>query len=137
MIHDLSIQFDQEKARKRLEKMIEDKKVIELKEKRKVRSISQNKYLHVLYGLYGIETGYTIDEAKTILKRECAFMVYTEKGNTFLKKTSELSKDEMIYYIEWLMVFCATEGIYLPSATEYLENQFNIDKEIDKNRSFL
>lgn len=137
MIHDLSIQFDREKARVRLEKMIESKKVIDLKEKRKKRTISQNSYLHVLFGLYGIETGHTIDEAKTVLKRECPFMIYSKDGQKFLKKTSELSKDECQYFIEWIIEFAAIDGMDLPSSESYIENQFYFEKELDSNKKFL
>ena len=84
-----------------------------------------------MFGLYGCETGYTLEEAKTVIKRENPFMIYEKGGRQFLKSTADLSKDEMQYFIDWMRDFAAADGIYLPSSDEYLENQHTIDKQLE------
>ena len=139
MFYDTRKVFEANKARVKLEALIASNKVIELKEKRKKRTLSQNAYMHVLFGLYASETGYTAAEAKTVLKRECGkLMVYENSGTKFLRGTSDLSKDECQVFIDWLLKFAANQGIHLPSSEqEYLDNQHEIDIQLDRNRGYI
>jgi len=139
MFYDTRKVFEANQARVKLEALIAKNKVIELKEKRKKRTLPQNAYMHVLFGLYAVETGYTAAEAKTVLKRECAqLMIYEKNGEKFLKGTSELSKDECQVFIDWLLKFAAEQGIHLPSSEqEYLDNQDNIDIQLDRNQGYI
>ena len=138
MFYDLNKLYDINRAKTQLDSMIEAKKVIELKEKRKKRTISQNAYMHVLFSIYGMETGYTSDEAKTVLKRACTkLMIYEKNGDKFLKGTSELSKDECQVFIDWIRNFASAQGIHLPSSDEYLENQHEIQIELDRNCGYI
>ena len=41
----------------------------DITEKQKTRTLQQNKFVHVLFSLYGVEAGYTLEEAKTVLKK--------------------------------------------------------------------
>ena len=91
MIYDLSNNEDKNRASFKFYQLVEGGKVIVLNEKRKKRSISQNRYLHVAITIFAIEVGYTIEEAKTVLKRECSFMVYEKEGMLFLKRTRDLN----------------------------------------------
>lgn len=137
MFYDLKKQYGINKAKAKLDSLIEKRKVIELKEKRKKRTISQNAYMHVLFNLFGIETGYTASEAKTVLKRECKnLMVYEKEGEKFLRGTSDLSKDECQVFIDWVINYAGIQGIHLPSSEEYLENQHEIEIQIDLNRGY-
>ncbi len=138
MFYDLNKLYDIKRAKKRLDALIEANKVIQIKEKRKKRTISQNAYMHVLFSIYGIETGYTAEESKTILKRECKkLMIYEKNGEKFLRGTSELSKEECQLFIDWVMNFAGMQGIHLPSSEEYLENQHEIDIELDRNCGYV
>lgn len=109
----------------------------ELKRKTKKRSISINAYLHVCIDLYAINFGYSKDEAKTYLKRKCNFMAYEKKGSCFLKQTSKLDNKECSQFVEWIRNFSALNGCYIPTSEEYITNQFEIDKEINKHKEFL
>ena len=131
---DLSKPIDQSKSVTYLTKLIESEKQIELKEIRKVRTIKQNSYLHVIITLYAIEFGLTLEEAKTDLKRECSFMRYEKNSNVYLKSTAKLDTKELTEFIEWVRDYSAKNGCYLPTSTEYLEQKFSIDKEIDSNK---
>ena len=137
MKYDLTNDFDINKAKTYFNKMLESKKNIELKEVRKVRGIKHNAYTHVCITLFAIYFGYTLDEAKTHLKRNCDFMRYEKSGELFLKKTSLMDSKEISLFIEWIRNYSANKGCYIPNSTEYLTNKFNIDREIDSNKQYL
>ncbi len=138
MIYELSKPFDANKAKARLETLIEKGKVIDITEKRKKRTLSQNAYSHVIFSLFGIEFGYTMEEAKTFLKRSCGeLMKYEKNGQYFLRSTADLSKDECQVFIDWVLKFAAEQGCYIPDSESYLQNQFEIDKEISRNKIYL
>lgn len=137
MIYDLNIEQDKKQAMLKFEAFSDKGVVIELKEKMKNRTLSQNAYLHVLFGLYGCAFGYTLRESKTFLKRECPFMRYKKNTDVFLRSTASLDKIEMIEFIDWIRTYASLHEYYLPTADEYLENQTYIDKELAKNKEFL
>jgi len=134
---DLSNSFDLKRFKQRSETLIGKQSRIELKEVREARTIKQNKYIHVLFKLFGINFGYTEAEAKTFLKRECSFMRYEKNGQAFLKHTSKLDTKELTEFIEWIRNYSSLNDCYLPTADEYKENRFNIDKDIDSHKQYL
>lgn len=137
MFYDLRTQYGIAKARTKFNALLEKRQVIELKEKRKKRTISQNKYMYVLFTLFGIETGYSKNETKELLKKECGDLFkYQKNGNDFHRSTADLSKDECIVFIDWIIKFAGVQGIHLPTSHEYLLNQHAIDIEIDLNRGY-
>ncbi len=113
-----------------------NKKKVELKEIRQNRTIKQNSYLHVVLSLYGIYSGYTLEEAKTLFKR-LAGLVYEKDGNKFLKSTSDMDTKELTDFIEFIREKSAVEGCYIPTSEEYLTNKYSIDKEIDNHKKYL
>lgn len=115
----------------------EQGKKVELKVIREKRTLSQNAYLHVCITLFAIEFGYTLDESKTHLKRSCHFMRYDKSGETYLKRTRDLNTKELTKFIEWLRTYSAEKGCYIPTADEYKEQQFAIDREISKFKEYL
>lgn len=137
MIFDFSNSIDYTKAINYISQLKQGGKVVEIKEKRKKRTIKQNAYLHVLITLYAIELGYTLEEAKTHLKRSCSFMLYEKNDEKFLKKTSNLNTQELKEFIDWVRNYAGTHGVYLPTSEEYLVNQMIYDKEISLNQEYL
>ena len=138
MFYDLKKVYDAKRAMKRLESLIASNKVIQLKEKQKKRTLSQNAYMHVLFSIYGMETGYTEAEAKTVLKRACTrLMIYEKNGEKFLRGTSDLSKDECQVFIDWVINFAAMQGVHLPSPDEYIEHQHEIQIELDRSCGYI
>lgn len=134
---DFNNQIDVNKSMSYLEKLIDGKKQIELKEIRKSRTIKQNSYLHVIITLYAIYFGSILEEAKTDLKRECDFMRYENNNNVYLKSTAKLNTKELTEFIEWIRNHSSLNGCYLPTAEEYLTQRFEIDREIDNNKKYL
>ena len=137
MIYDLGNNEDKNKAAYKFSKLVEDGKLIELTEKRKKRSIQQNKYLHVCLSLFAIAVGYNLNEAKTTLKRECLSMRYIKDGSIFLKRTRDLNTKELTDFIEFIIDFAGVQGISIPRSEEYITNQIEIDREISRNKNFL
>ena len=137
MKYSTSKPIERKKAIVRFKMLLEQEKDIELKEVRKKRTIKQNSYLHVVISLFAIEFGYTLEEAKTHLKRCCSFMVYQKDGESFLKRTRDMNTKELTEFIEWVRNYSAEKGCYIPSAEEYLENQYSIDRDIQMNKEYL
>lgn len=134
---DLSKSFDLNRAKLYFKKLSEEGKQIELKEVRKVRTLSQNRYCHVCICLFAIEFGYSAEEAKTHLKRECESMRYQKGNEVFLRRTRDMDTKELTIFIEWIRTYASKQSCYIPGADEYLAQQFEIDKEIDRNKEHL
>lgn len=132
-----SIQSDLNKAKTRFEYLCTNGKIIELIACRKSRSLSQNSYLHVVISLYSIEFGYTLNESKTDLKRECGFMTYEKNGSRYLKETSKMNSVELTSFIDWIRNYASQNGLYIPTSEEYKENKYSIDNEINKFKEYL
>lgn len=129
---DLSKPYDLNRARQYFNKLIKKGAKVELKEYRNQRSLSQNAYLHVLFTIIANDTGYTVEEAKTAIKRRCDFMIYTKNTEKFLRSTTDLDTKEMTDFIDWLRLFSMEElDVYLPTPDEYLQGQFEIEKELE------
>jgi hypothetical protein len=137
MLLDLSNPTDLKKAETYFLKLVGSKEKIELKKITKKRSLNLNSYLHVAITLFAIEYGYTLDEAKTLLKRLCGFMVYEKEGVKFLKKTSKLDNIECSDFLTWIRNYASQQGLYIPTPEEYKLNQFNIDKDINNHKQYL
>ena len=129
--------LDVKRAETHFKKLVNGNTPFELKKLIKKRSLSINAYLHVCITLYAIHFGYTLDEAKTLLKRLCPFMIYEKNGKKFLKQTSKMNNLECSEFVEWIRNHSAQEGCYIVDAEEYKLNKFSIDKEIDKHKTYL
>ena len=134
---DLSIPEDTEKAKEYFNKLLSTKKKIEIKDLSAKRSIRINAYLHICITLFALEFGYTIEEAKTLLKRKCAFMIYEKNDIKFLKRTRDLDNSDCSKFVEFIRNFASQQGCYIPDAEEYKDKKFNIDKQISNNKQFL
>jgi hypothetical protein len=137
MLLDLSNSTDVKKAETYFKTLLDKQKKIELKDISAKRSLKINAYLHVCLTLFAIEFGYTLDEAKTLLKRKCSFMVYENKGEKFLRKTSKLDNAECSKFVEYIRNYSSLQGCYIPDAQEYLKNKFEIDKTINNHKQYL
>lgn len=112
-------------------------KVVEIKQVHPIRSLSQNKYLHVVLGFWGNEFGYTIEEAKTVFKRlNQDIFVYEKKGHKFVRSSADLTTEEMTTSIEKFREWSAKNGLHIPPPTD--ENFLTwANEEIKRNRIHL
>ena len=83
------------------------------------------------------ENNWTLEEAKTHLKRACNFMTYNKNDELFLRRTRDLDTKQLTDFIEWIRDYSSLNGCYLPSPEEYKTNRFEIDKVIDNHKQYL
>lgn len=119
MKYNLNDVEERNKAKEYWDKLWDGRKVVELKEVRKYRTLNQNNYLHLLLGAFGLNFGYTVEESKQIFKRLSKDIFYYEKSSVnFLKSTAELDTKEMSTAIDRFMDYSAEHGYSLPLATD-------------------
>ena len=101
------------------------------------RSLNQNSYLHLILGAFGLEFGYTVEEAKHIYKSVSKdIYFYTKKGIKFSRSSADLDKEEMARSIDRFIRYAAEHGFAIPPA-DNAERRSLIENEMEKNRRYL
>lgn len=144
MIYDLSNALQAESFKLRCNALFSKKCIVELTEKKNKRSGLQNRYLHLILGYFGCQTGYQIEFVKEqFFKRHCnrdLFISYREDkliGRVeVIKSTRDLDTGEMTTAIERFRNWAAEQGTYIPAPNE---DQFIVymEQEIERNKNFL
>lgn len=145
MIYNLSEILNRERFKRRINQLYEKRCVVELTEKKPLRTIKQNSYLHLILGYFAIETGNGMDYVKReYFKILCNTEIFVrEIDDKFLGKikivrsSSALDRGEMTTAIDRFRNWSAGEaGIYLPEPNE---NEFleHIQMEMERNKQFL
>ena len=135
MKYNLANQDELDKAFAYLQQLIERDAEVEIKRVQRNRTLNQNNYYHLLLGIFGLETGFSIQEAKTLHKRQVSpqIFVYEKNGQMFLKSSADLDTKELSDSIEQLKKYAAEQGVHLPDANEhekmrYWENEISSKK---------
>ena len=127
-LFDLSNPLHREQFKARCNRLYTKGCVVDLTEKKPLRSIAQNKYLHVILSYFGAETGNSLDYVKRYyFKSHCNPELFiTEKEDPLLgnvktmRSSADLTTDEMTLAIERFRNWSAQEaGIYLASPEEH------------------
>lgn len=143
MIYNTSNLVERQKAITRIKKLLENKAVIEITEKKPTRTIKQNRYLHLILGFFASETGYTLEEVKQEIFKKIvnpALFYEGEIGEIVTiqrwRSTADLDTLEMTQAIEKFRDYSSAEaGIYLPSPDE---KDFLLQIEIElKNNQII
>ncbi|MDM1547407.1 recombination protein NinB [Empedobacter falsenii] len=143
MIYNTSNTVERQKAITRIKKLLDNKSVIEITEKKPTRTIKQNRYLHLILGFFGSETGYTLEEVKQEIFKKIvnpALFYEGEIGEIVTlqrwRSTADLDTLEMTQAIEKFRDYSSAEaGIYLPSPDE---KDFLLQIEIElKNNQII
>ncbi len=127
---DLSNEIDRKRAGSYLAKLIEKQARIEIKKFIPKRTIQQNKYFHMACSILSDYSGYTVDEMKIIIKDQLEFMTYTKHGHRFYISSADLDKIAFIALVDYVRDFGEQHGCYIPTPAEYLESQFEIEREL-------
>ena len=144
MIYNLNIDFDREKFKTRCEFLLEKRKVVELTEKTG-RTGKQNNYLYLILNIFSIEYGETVEFVKQrFFKQECNPNLFVRTKNdkilgeiTYLRSSSDLTKEEMVTAIERFKVWSSKEaGIFIPDAISD-EDRIELLRQIDRNKNYL
>jgi hypothetical protein len=131
MLLNLKIPSDHIKAEVYFTKLVKDGSKIELKKIPEKRTIKQNSYVHVLFMLWGTHFGYSLDEAKQVVKSHLGY-VYEKNGTWFCTKTSGMDTKELTTFIDRFRNWSSSEGLYLPSAEEYNLRHFDYSQEVER-----
>ena len=145
MIFNLNNEYEIPKFKEYVNKLYEQKAIVEVKKKLPNRSTRQNRYFYLILSWFACETGYSVDEIKVdIFKRICnkeIFERYRENKHgekiKYLRSSSDLDTLEMTTAIDRFRNYASAQaGIYLPSPNE---SQFltYIEQEIERNKEFI
>jgi len=117
MKYNLADPKELEKAADYLSKLSSKECIAEIKEVRKNRSLRQNAYLHLTFGIFGLELGYDTAEAKMIYKRYACpeLYVYKKNGIPFVKSSADLDVKQMTDSIEKWRKYAAEAGVDIPA----------------------
>ena len=145
MIFNLNNPYEHAKYKEYVNKMFEQRAIVEVKKRLPNRSLAQNSYLHLILSFFACELGYSLDEVKLdYFKKTCNRDLFERKkinkhGSeiTYMRSSSELTTGEMTTAIERFRNWSVAQtGVYLPSPNE---NQFliHIEQEISRNKEFI
>ena len=138
MIFDTSKKDSRRKAIDRMKFLLDKNAKIELIEKSRTRSISQNNYLHLILGWFALEYGETLEYTKQVIFKQWVnpeifkteFVNYkTGEFREEWKSTKHLTKDEMTTAIDRFRAYSVKNmNLYLPEPNdlallEEIENQ--------------
>lgn len=144
MIFNPSNPIDVNRAIEKIKHFIATNKVFELTEKRKKRTISQNAYLHLLFGWFALETGYTTEEVKQEIFKKIVnpnTFYEGEFGNIITierwRSTANLNTQEMTLCIDRFRDYASKEaGIYLPQPSDLAMLQ-EMEIQINNQKQYL
>lgn len=143
MIYSLENDTEIAKATTRFNYLINSKKTIELKEKRKKRSISQNSYLHLILSAFGLEFGYTSAEVKQYFFKELINSDIFNNGEKHglltiqeWRSSADLNTKELTTAIDRFLDYSAKQGYLLPDPKNLVFIQ-QLENEIKNNKQFL
>ena len=146
MTYDFSSTLAQQSARTRLEYLIKKGAVVELTEKKRIRTLPQNAYLHLLLGYLAAQLGERLEYVKLqYYKCTCNRDIYiAEKEDKalgkvvkYVRSSAELTTEEMAMSIDRLRNWASdTLGIYLPDAVNPAEIA-ELQIEVENYRTYL
>lgn len=145
MLYNLYSPVDVQNARTRLDMLIGRSALIELTEKKHLRSINQNSYLHLILGYFASQTGNTREWVKQqYYKRQCnPDLFIAEKEDKYVGKikyirsSSELDTADMSLSIERFRNWASSEaGIYIPDAMSS-EELASLQIEVERYKEYI
>lgn len=145
MLFNLKSEYDVPKFKAYVNRLYQERAVVEVKKKHPGRTLSQNSYLHLLLGYFATEYGCSRDEAKIDFYKRTANRELFERKQTnkqgreitYLRSSADLSTAEMTLSIERFRNWSASEaGIYLPAANEH-QMLLYAQQAAERSREFL
>ena len=131
MKYDLINDKEKELARGYFDKLCESEAKIEIRKFHGKRTLNQNSYFHVACTILSGYSGYTVPEMKIIIKNQLEFMNYDKGNHHFYRSSAELDKLEFIALVDFVRDFGDSNGCYIPTPEEYIESQFEIEKQLN------
>lgn len=131
MKYEFSKTYDQQKALEYLNKLIKAESKCEVKKINPRRSLSANRYIHVIIAIWAKEYGYFMDEAKQTIKHALNYYKVNDRGALIYDKTSEMSSADLSVFTDKFRDWSAINGLYLCTPDEYYLEQIYFDNLID------
>ena len=131
MKYDLINDSEKDQARKYFDKLCESEAKIEIRKFHGKRTLSQNSYFHVACTILSDYSGYTVPEMKIIIKDQLDFMSYDKGGHHFYVSSANLDKMQFIELVDFVRAFGESNDCYIPTPEEYLQSQFEIEKQLN------
>lgn len=141
-IYDTANALDRARVEKRFATLLQSGKVIEVTEFKPKRTSPQNRYLHLILGLFAIEVGHSVEFVKTeYFKKLCNRELFVERVTDkyageveILRSSKDLDSAEMTTAIERFRNWASEEGgIYIPAPHEE-EFLAAIEQELKRQR---
>jgi hypothetical protein len=86
------------------------------------RTSQQNKYLHAILGEIADHIGYTINEAKQVLKHELGWY-HSVNSVIVYDSTAEMTKEQLADFIDKIVIFASENlGMVIQTPEEYFSN---------------
>lgn len=145
MLFDTSNPLQKEQFKARSAKLAESGKVVELTEKKPVRTSNQNRFLHVALGYFACETGNTLEWVKQQYFKKLVNpdIFIREKTDEYLgrikvlRSSADLDTAEMTTAIERFRNWASREtGVYIPSPEEGDLIRL-MEIEMERNKEFI
>lgn len=146
MLYNGQKEIDCQRAAERLNFLIKNQKVFELKEKKQKRTLNQNRYLHLILSWYALEYGETLEYIKQVVfKREINREIFeyerinkkTGEVRIDYRSTTKLNTKELSTAIDRFRDYSSRiAGIYLPEPKDLIILQ-EIEIQIENNREYL
>lgn len=137
-----SSKIDHQNAKNYLNKLIQEESDFEIKKKLNKRTYSQNNYIHLLFGYFSLQTGYTPQEVKQdIFKKIVNPEMFYEGEKEKIpgvkieqwRSTADLNTKEMSQCTEKFLDYSAREvGIRLPEPDDLVFLR-EIEVELSRN----
>jgi len=140
MLYDLKNPKHAESFLEKVDRMISEEAIVELKKKNQ-RTPKQNKYLHLLFQRFALETGYSPDYVKQrFFKKEVNPKLFIKTVNgklgevRELRSSADVSTEEMTKAIERFRNWSSAKvQIYLPAPDE---REFLKHIEVEASRNY-
>ena len=145
MILSLDNNADRQKFRTYCEYLLKRQVVVEVKERKRQRTLAQNRYLHVVLAYFASEFGYDLSYVKyDIFKKIVNEEIFRrERRNrrgqavTYYRSSTDLDTGEMTTAIERFRNYSAAEaGLYIPEANEH-DALLEAEKQIAMYENYL
>lgn len=125
MIYNLSTNSEKQQAQTRFDFLSSKGATVEITEKKPIRSINQNSYLHLILSAFGCEFGYTLEEVKQYFFKEHInpdiFNNGEKEGLLNIqdwRSTADLDTKEMTTAIDRFLDYSAKNGYRLPEPSD-------------------
>jgi len=121
MKYNLTNKINVRKAKERLEYLIKKGSNIELKEIKKIGTLKQMKYAHLLFSAFGLHFGYSLEEVKQdVFKRYVnkSTFISVKENIEVCRSITDLDTKELSICIERFRNYSSQNGLYLPEPNE-------------------